>query len=134
MEVQAEQSFRVLAINLGEDAARVRPFLARFEASLEAQQSAGEAQSERQTATQQGAGEASNEASGGSLAALTFLLDADESISRAYDVGLLPTSYVIDARGRVRARVLGARDWDHPRIVDALRAVGAFEGRPAAER
>ena len=50
-------------------------------------------------------------------------MDRDGSVIKAYDVVGLPTTYVIDPKGRVTHRAVGSRYWDGAHIVDALRAL-----------
>jgi peroxiredoxin len=49
---------------------------------------------------------------------LTFpiLFDKDSSVSRAYGVRGLPTTYVIDKKGNIRFRAIGGREFDHPDV------------------
>ncbi len=49
---------------------------------------------------------------------LTFpiLFDKDSSVSRAYDVMGLPTTYLIDKKGNMRFRAIGGREFDHPEV------------------
>ncbi len=49
---------------------------------------------------------------------LTFpiLFDKDSSVSRAYGVQGLPTTYIIDKKGNVRFRAIGGREFDHPEV------------------
>jgi peroxiredoxin len=49
---------------------------------------------------------------------LTFpiIFDKDSSVSRAYGVQGLPTTYVVDKKGNVRFRAIGGREFDHPEV------------------
>jgi peroxiredoxin len=49
---------------------------------------------------------------------LTFpiLFDKNSSVSRAYVVQGLPTTYIIDKKGNVRFRAIGGREFDHPEV------------------
>ena len=49
---------------------------------------------------------------------LTFpiLFDKDSSVSHAYGVMGLPTTYIIDKKGYVRFRAIGGREFDHPEV------------------
>lgn len=49
---------------------------------------------------------------------LTFpiLFDKDSSVSHAYGVMGLPTTYLIDKKGNVRFRAIGGREFDHPEV------------------
>jgi len=50
---------------------------------------------------------------------LPVLLDTSQEVFHAWGVELLPTSFLVDAEGRVRYRVLGSPDWDNAEI-DAM--------------
>lgn len=56
---------------------------------------------------------------------LTFdvLLDPENRIESAFQVGGLPMTFVIDRKGRIRQRVMGAREWDAPGMQAELRAL-----------
>ncbi len=56
---------------------------------------------------------------------LTFpiLLDANGAVGAQYDARAIPTTYLVDRRGLVFARAVGAREWDTPEMLDLLRAV-----------
>jgi thiol-disulfide isomerase/thioredoxin len=43
---------------------------------------------------------------------LPILLDNDSGISSDYMVSVMPVSYIIDADGKVLARIIGERDWN----------------------
>ena len=45
-----------------------------------------------------------------------ILFDKDSSVSRAYGVMGLPTTYLIDKKGNVRFRAIGGREFDHPEV------------------
>jgi cytochrome c biogenesis protein CcmG, thiol:disulfide interchange protein DsbE len=49
------------------------------------------------------------------------LYDPSGDIQRAYQVSGLPTTFLIDRDGRIRKRVLGAREWDDEELVRELR-------------
>lgn len=51
------------------------------------------------------------------------LLGGDMAMMSAWSVQVLPTSLVIDPRGRARYRVIGAYDWDQPAALEALLAL-----------
>ena len=44
------------------------------------------------------------------------LFDKDSSVSRAYKVHGLPTTYLIDKKGYIRFRAIGGREFDHPDV------------------
>ena len=71
---------------------------------------------------------------------LPFLLDAELAVSRAYDVSIFPTTYVIGADGKVRARFFGIDDEAglNAAVADALAEVSSSETKapgvkPAAD-
>jgi len=47
---------------------------------------------------------------------IPILFDKDSSVSRAYGVQGLPTTYLIDKKGNVRFRAIGGREFDHPEV------------------
>ena len=51
----------------------------------------------------------------------TVLLDSEGEASRAWQVRVFPTSYLIDASGRVRYRAVGPVDWDGGEALEAVR-------------
>jgi thiol-disulfide isomerase/thioredoxin len=53
---------------------------------------------------------------------LTFpvAMDRNGSVSRQYGVQALPTTYIIDRRGLIVSRLIGAIEWDTPEIIRAL--------------
>jgi peroxiredoxin len=50
------------------------------------------------------------------------VLGRGADLGRALGETTLPVTYVMDARGRLRLRFSGARDWAHPDVVRRLRA------------
>jgi peroxiredoxin len=54
---------------------------------------------------------------------LTFplLLDEDSSVARSWPVKGLPTSYLVDKRGRIAFGVIGGREFDSPAVVQQVR-------------
>ena len=51
---------------------------------------------------------------------LTVLLDSDGSTLKAWQVRGLPTSFLIDAEGRIRYRVVGPIDWDSDEVLATI--------------
>jgi peroxiredoxin len=49
------------------------------------------------------------------------LFDPSGDIQREYQVSGLPTTFVIGRDGRIRKRILGAREWDDDEVVGELR-------------
>lgn len=56
---------------------------------------------------------------------LTFpiLLDTRGRTMREWKVAGLPTTYLVDKQGRIVASAVGGREFDHPELVAAIRAV-----------
>ncbi|OYY80769.1 MAG: thioredoxin [Hydrogenophilales bacterium 16-62-9] len=52
-----------------------------------------------------------------------LLLDSRSLTLQAWKVAGLPTTYLIDKKGRVVARAIGGREFDHPDMVQAIRAL-----------
>lgn len=50
-----------------------------------------------------------------------ILFDPDSAVSEAFGVKGLPTSFLLDAQGRVVYRAVGGREFDHPEIVSLIR-------------
>ena len=50
-----------------------------------------------------------------------ILLDTRSRTMQAWKVAGLPTTYLVDQRGRVVASAIGGREFDHPDIVRAIR-------------
>ena len=50
-----------------------------------------------------------------------LLLDRASSVTEAWPVIGLPTSFVIDPQGRLAFRAIGGRLWDHPRLLESVR-------------
>jgi DsbE subfamily thiol:disulfide oxidoreductase len=49
------------------------------------------------------------------------LLDSSGKVSAAYGVRAIPTTYIVDPEGFVRARMVGTRDWHTSQIVSLAR-------------
>lgn len=52
-----------------------------------------------------------------------LLMDRHEKVIKQYPVIGLPTTFVIDPDGFMTHRAIGGRDWDHPELLRALRAL-----------
>ncbi|HEX6306775.1 MAG TPA: TlpA disulfide reductase family protein [Longimicrobiales bacterium] len=54
---------------------------------------------------------------------LTFMIlhDPSAGIETRYQVNGLPTTFLIDRDGRIRRKVLGAREWDGPVLANEIR-------------
>jgi thiol-disulfide isomerase/thioredoxin len=55
--------------------------------------------------------------------AFPLLLDLDGRAMRQWPVKGLPTSFVVDKRGRIALRAVGGRDFDSPAVVAQVRAL-----------
>ena len=57
---------------------------------------------------------------------LTVLHDAFDRVARVdWKVRMMPATYIVDTRGRLRWSLLGDAEWDQPRYVDAIRRLMA---------
>ncbi len=52
-----------------------------------------------------------------------ILLDTKSRTMQAWKVAGLPTTFLIDKRGRIVASAIGGREFDHPAMVEAIRAL-----------
>ena len=52
-----------------------------------------------------------------------LLLDMDSTVSEAWEVKGLPTTFVVDQWGRKIYRAVGGREWDAPDLLDKVRAL-----------
>lgn len=50
-------------------------------------------------------------------------MDLDSRVVQSYPVKGLPTTFVIDAEGRLAYVATGGREWDDPKILDQVRAL-----------
>jgi len=58
-------------------------------------------------------------------AGLPVLLDPDGTARRRWAVRALPVTYLVDVRGRIAGRAVGARPWDAPAARALLRALAS---------
>ncbi len=58
------------------------------------------------------------------LASLGIWFDKGRKVQQALDVSLLPTSILIDAKGREIGRLEGEADWDTPEAIALMKAAG----------
>ena len=63
------------------------------------------------------------------VAGLTVLLDPGGASRGRWQVTVLPVTYLVDARGRVAGRAVGARDWDSPAARALLRGLAGPAAR-----
>jgi peroxiredoxin len=49
-----------------------------------------------------------------------LLLDSDSGVTQKYPVIGLPTTFVIDPRGRIVYRAIGAREWDQETLINQV--------------
>jgi cytochrome c biogenesis protein CcmG, thiol:disulfide interchange protein DsbE len=52
-----------------------------------------------------------------------LLRDAWQEASAAWKVGVLPTTFIVDAKGTLRYRVVGEVDWSSKAVADRLNAI-----------
>ncbi len=52
-----------------------------------------------------------------------ILFDPDSTVSADYGVRGLPTSFIIDPEGKIIYKAVGGREFDHPAIVQLIRAL-----------
>lgn len=79
--------FEILAVNMGEDAATFKPFLAQVKTDF------------------------------------PILMDRDGKALKAWKVFAFPTSYIVDAEGKIRYGLFGAVEWDDPAIVAKIEQI-----------
>ena len=52
-----------------------------------------------------------------------ILLDEKSKTPKAWKVKGLPTSFIVDKKGRIAYRAVGGREFDHPEIEKVIRAL-----------
>jgi peroxiredoxin len=52
---------------------------------------------------------------------LPVLLDSDHSVAASYGTFRFPETYILDRRGIVRYKVIGAANWDNPQAIKAVK-------------
>ena len=52
-----------------------------------------------------------------------ILLDTRSQVMQAWKVAGLPTTFLIDKRGRIVASAIGGREFDHPEMVEMIRGL-----------
>jgi thiol-disulfide isomerase/thioredoxin len=52
-----------------------------------------------------------------------ILLDTASRAMQAWEVAGLPTTFLVDRRGRIVARAIGGREFDHPELIEAIRGL-----------
>ncbi len=55
----------------------------------------------------------------------TILFDSKSQVANQYDVRGLPTTYLIDKKGRIRYRAIGGRQLDDPQVIKIIRQLMA---------
>lgn len=63
---------------------------------------------------------------------LEVFLDPSTTLAEELGVYVLPTSFVIDARGREIAKVIGSAAWDRPQVIGWFRRAAGLEGHARA--
>ena len=52
-----------------------------------------------------------------------LLMDLDSKVTGEWPVRGLPTTFVVDPRGRLVYRAIGGREWDDPELLEPVRAL-----------
>ncbi len=52
-----------------------------------------------------------------------LLMDLDSKVVQRWPVVGLPTTFVLDTKGRLTYRAIGGRAWDHPELLQAVKAL-----------
>ena len=52
-----------------------------------------------------------------------ILFDSNSEVSQQYAVRGLPTTYLIDKKGKIRYRAVGGREFNHPEVVKIINAL-----------
>ncbi len=47
--------------------------------------------------------------------------DADQKVNQMYGTVLIPETYIIDQKGNIRRKFIGAQDWSSPDMIDYLK-------------
>lgn len=68
------------------------------------------------------------------LGSLEIYLDPDGAVAEAFKVRGLPTSFVLDAMGRVVGKVEGGADWTAPPMLEVLRPLAKTADLPPLTR
>jgi thiol-disulfide isomerase/thioredoxin len=55
------------------------------------------------------------------IAGITTILDLSQQSNQAFDTTRPPETYIIDRKGVVRRKFIGAQDWTNPEIMNYLR-------------
>ncbi len=55
------------------------------------------------------------------IAGITTILDASQQSNHAFDTSRPPETYIIDSRGVIVRKFIGAQDWTSPEIMNYLR-------------
>lgn len=59
-----------------------------------------------------------------------LLLDRDSTVISQWPVKALPTTFIIDAEGRIAYRAIGGREWDDPALLVPVRSLQRGVLRP----
>ena len=52
-----------------------------------------------------------------------LLMDSDSGVINQWPVRGLPTTFVVDPKGRISYRAIGGREWDDPALLSLVRAL-----------
>ena len=58
-----------------------------------------------------------------SIPTFPILFDHDSKVSDSFGVQGLPSSYIVDKKGRIVYRAKGGRDFNHPKIVNIIKSL-----------
>lgn len=58
--------------------------------------------------------------------------DPDRAVASRYGTFKFPESYILDRHGRVAEKIIGAIDWQDPRIISFVEEFAGSPGRPAS--
>jgi len=61
-----------------------------------------------------------------------ILLDQSSKVVKRWPVLGLPTTFVVDPRGRIAYRAVGGRKWDAPALLKTIRSLIPPDKKPAA--
>ena len=53
----------------------------------------------------------------------SLLMDSDSGVINQWPVRGLPTTFVVDPKGRISYRAIGGREWDDPALLSLVRAL-----------
>ncbi len=48
------------------------------------------------------------------------LIDGKSEVSKKWGMFGMPTTYIVDAQGRVALKAIGGREWDDPKLIEHI--------------